>query len=164
MNNIRLQGLSFKMKPIKPKRIKKLDGLKKVSKLVRGVCFIDKEDDDKYKIYINMHNDPDYPDYLILEFTEDSKKLKGKTKIFTKEPDKKGKYTCIIRSEEHAYAFPNSPELYTPFCINWLYDGYIVRVDGKMLFQVTECVAKNHHSYDSNDYNDFNNKPLILYK
>lgn len=144
-DNITLsQFNSFKLIP-KKRSIKNDCNKKKLtSKLVRGVCF--KEGDD-FKIQIDAKVlkpdiiDKGQPDILVLDFTEESYELKGVTSVFDRNPDKHGKYIRYIRNEVHAKNFPGSPERYVPFCKNWICSGYIVRCNGKMMFDFNECIA-----------------------
>ena len=136
------QFSSFKLIP--KKRTITRDGNKKLTpNLVKGVCV--KEEDD-FKIQINVKAlkpdiiDKGQPDILVLDFTEESYDLKGVTSVFDRKPDKNGRYTRYIRNESYAKAFPGSPERYVPFCRNWVCSGYIVRRNGKMMFDFNECL------------------------
>ena len=136
------QFSSFKLIP-KKKTITR-DGNKKLTpKLVKGVCF--REGDD-FKIQINVKAlkpdiiDKGQPDLLVLDFTEESYEIKGVTSVFDRNPDKNGKYIRYIRSETKAKFHPGSTERYVPFCRNWVCSGYIVRRDGKMMFDFNECL------------------------
>lgn len=136
------QFSSFKLIP--KKRTITRDGNKKLTpKLVRGICF--KENDD-YKIQVNIKAlkpdiiDKGHPDILILDFTEESYELKGVLSVFSRKPNKDGKYIRYIRSESNAKFMPGSPDVYVPFCNNWICNGYIVRRNGKMMFDFNECL------------------------
>ena len=143
-DNITLsQFSSFKLIP--KKRTITHDGNKKLTpKLVKGVCF--KEGDD-FKIQINVKAfkpdiiDKGHPDILLLDFTEESYELKGVLSVFNRKPNKNGKYIRYIRSESNAKFMPGSPDVYVPFCNNWVCNGYIVRRNGKMMFDFNECIA-----------------------
>lgn len=112
-------------------------------KLVRGICF--KEGDD-FKIQIDVKAlkpdiiDKGQPDILVLDFTEESYELKGVISVFDRNPDNKGRYVRYIRNETNAKFMPGSPERYVPFCKNWICNGYIVRHNGKMMFDFNECL------------------------
>jgi len=117
--------LNFKFKPAKLKAIKPKT-FKSITNLIRGVCRLV---DENYKIEYNGE---------LYDVTERSNNLKGVQKIFTKKPDKKGRYTSLIRSKEFAYAFPVSSDDYSVFCRNHIYEGYLVS-DGEItLFDVKE--------------------------
>jgi hypothetical protein len=135
------QFSSFKLIPKKRTIIH--DGNKKLTpKLVRGVCI--REGDD-FKIQINVKAlkpdiiDKGQPDLLVLDFTEESYEIKGVTSVWDRNPDKNGKYIRYLRSEAKAKFHPGSPEMYVPFCHNWVCSGYIVRRNGKMMFDFNEC-------------------------
>ncbi len=143
-DNITLsQFSSFKLIP-KKRNIKNDSNKRLTPKLVKGVCFREGED---FKISLNIKAlKPDIiekgqPDILVLDFTEESYELKGVTSVFDRNPDKNGKYTRYIRSETNAKFMPGSPERYVPFCRNWVCNGYIVRRNGKMMFDFNECIA-----------------------
>ena len=136
------QFSSFKLIP--KKRTINGEGNKKLTpKLVRGVCF--REGDD-FKIQINVKAlkpdiiDKCHPDILLLDFTEESYELKGVLSVFNRKPNKNGKYIRYIRSESNAKFMPGSPDVYVPFCNNWVCNGYIVRHNGKMMFDFNECL------------------------
>ena len=131
-------GFTFKI--AKPKEHK--ETVKKVSnKLVQGVCFLD-ETDNIWKIHIPMSEDSENNDAMrVLEFTKDSYELKGKLYVFTKNKKERGKPICIVRTKEKALACPGLESMYTPFCKNWVYSGYIVKENGKTMFQMHEAVG-----------------------
>lgn len=142
-DNLTLSGFnSFKLVP---KKVFRREGNKKLTtKLVRGLCI---KLDGEYKIQLDVKAlkpdiiDKGQPDILVLGFTEESYELKGVTSVFSKEPDKKGRYTRYIRSETNAKFMAGSQERYVPFCHNWVCSGYIVRRDSKLMFELNECIA-----------------------
>ena len=142
-DNITLsQFNSFKLVPKKRNIVH--EGNKKLShKLVKGICF---KEGDEFKIQINIKAlKPDIiekgqPDVLILDFTEKYYELKGVLSVFDRNPDKHGKYNRYIRNESNAKFMPGNPERYVPFCRDWICSGYIVRVNGKMMFDFNECL------------------------
>ena len=134
---------SFKLIP--KKRVVKHDGIKKLTtKLVRGVCLLI---DGEYRIKLDITTlkpdiiDKEHPDILIIPFTEKSYELKGMISVFSKTCDDKGRYTRYIRRETNAKFLPGNPEKYVPFCHNWVCSGYIVRCNGKLMFDFNECIA-----------------------
>lgn len=143
-DNITLnQFNSFKLIP-KKKVYKSSNNKKLTTKLVRGVCI---KDGDCFKIQVDVRAlKPDIiekgqPDLLLLEFTEESYNLKDVTSVFDRNSDKDGRYIRYIRSINHAKFMPGSTERYVPFCKNWICSGYIVRCNGKMMFDFNECIA-----------------------
>lgn len=136
---------SFKFKPVDKKRVIKHDGNKKLTtKLIKGICF---KENGEYKISLDVKIlkpniiDEGQPDILVLDFTEESYNLKGIKAVFGKEPDEHGKYIRYIRRESEARFFPGSSEKLVPFCPNWVCSGYILRRDGKLVFDFNECIA-----------------------
>ena len=148
MTKLRFDNLSlgqFNNFKFVSKKTRNNNGNKKLTtKLVRGICF--KDNDNIFKIQVNVKAlKPDIiekgqPDILILDFTEKSYELKGVLSVFDRNPDKHGKYTRHVRNETNAKFMPGSPERYVPFCRNWVCSGYIVRVNGKMMFDFNECL------------------------
>lgn len=135
MTKIVLTGFKFKPVHIKKNVVKHRSN--RVSNQLYCVCV---KEDDEFKAHVNITSELEFPDTLVIPFTEDSYNLKGKTDIFTKVPDKNGKYTRICRTSVHAEQFPNLDELYTPFREMYVYSGYIVIVDGHHEFEVSNFV------------------------
>ena len=149
-------SVSFKLVP--KKRIIKNDGNKKLTpKLVKGLCI---KDGDDYLISINVKSlkpdiiDKGQPDLLVLDFTEESYNIRGVASVFDRNPDKKGKYIRYIRNETSAKIMPGSPERYVPFCHNWVCSGYIVRRNGKLMFDFNDCIAPNGYGVFINEDED----------
>lgn len=143
---------NFKIKPIKStKKKKESNALTKLTKLVRGVCRLNEEGN--YKVQIK-YNESENPDWLYLDFTEDSYNLKGKTSIFTKTKDKYGKYTRIIRDKFTSIVFPGDVERYVPFCPNWVVEGYICRINGKLVFEFHDIITVEGYSLYIKDVNE----------
>lgn len=144
---------SFKL-VVKKKNIRTDDNKKLTTKLVRGICI---KDGDDYKIQLNIKAlkpdiiDKGQPDLLILPFTDESYDLTGITSVWDKKPDKKGRYTRYIRNEVSAKFMPGNPERYVPFCKNWICSGYIIRHNGKMMFDFNECIAPNGYGVFINE-------------
>lgn len=128
-----------KKRKINPNADKKL-----TTKLVKGVCF---KDGDDFKIKVDIRElkpdiiDKGQPDILILNFTEESYELKGVVSVFDRNPNKHGKYVRYIRSETNSKLMPGSTEKYVPFCNNWVCNGYIIRRNGKMMFNFNDCIS-----------------------
>lgn len=128
----------FKFKAVKKTVKRNSNKPKKVSRLCVGVC--NKEGDD-WTIRLNLKDDERYPNELVLPFTDTSKSLYGKTKIFSKEKDEHGNIVCYVRHEDKAKWFPGSEDAYTPFNNGWAYSGYIVSINGKLYFEIVEALA-----------------------
>ena len=136
-------------KPTPKKRTNSNSNKRLTSKLIRGVCF---KDGDIFKIQIDAKTlKPDIiekgqPDILILDFTEESYDLKDVISVFDRNPDKNGRYTRYVRNITNAKFMPSDPDRYVPFCCNWICSGYIVRRNGKMMFDFNECIAPEGYS------------------
>lgn len=120
-------------------KVHKIKNLKKVSNKLYCVCVLN--ENKEFEAHINLANNTNYPDIFSLPFTEESKNLKGKEKVFTINPDKQGKYTCIIRDKTQAVLSPVNPDIYTPFRKDYVYLGYIVEQDGKKQFDIRDCIG-----------------------
>ena len=118
-------GLSLKISiPKKLKTISK-NTVKIEAKNKKGVVFID--EDGKYKVSLFKNDDFYSSVSLIVPFTEKSYNLRGKTSIFNKIPDKKGRYIRHIRTEEKSKFFPGNPDVFVPFAPNWIVKGNLVK-------------------------------------
>ena len=142
-----LKLMPFKVAVPKPKRNKTSDGIKRTTnKIAKGKVFQD--EDGTYKVSISMENDPVHPDLLILDFTERSYDLTGKTNVFSRTVDKYGRRTRFIRSEINAKYMPGLPEQYIPFAPNWIVRGYIVRDNGITKFDFKSLVGIDGYIMD----------------
>lgn len=142
-----LKLAAFKVSVPKPKRKKVNDGITRTSnKIVKGKVFQD--EDGTFKVSINMVNDPVHPDLRILEFTERSYDLTGKTNVFSRTVDKKGRRTRYIRNAVYAKHMPGLPEQYIPFAPNWIVRGYIVKDQGISKFDFKSLVGVDGYQMD----------------
>lgn len=137
MSSAILSKLSFK--PVEKKRVVNINKPRVVSKLLFCVCVYNK-DTNEFEAHIDMHNDPNYPDTWVLPFTDNSRSLKGKSRVFALELDKFGHHVCIIRDEHHANNFPGLDTQYTPFRDNYVYSGYVVKDNGKHKFDMKNVI------------------------
>ena len=142
-----LKLMPFKVAVPKPKRNKTSDGIKRTTnKIVKGKVFQD--EDGTYKVSISMENDPVHPDLLVLDFTERSYDLTGKTNVFSRTVDKHGRRIRFIRNEINAKFMPGLPEQYIPFAPNWIVRGYIVKDNGTMKFDFKSLVGIDGYTMD----------------
>lgn len=138
----------------KKKIVKSNTNKKLTTKLVQGVCIMDGED---FKIQVDVKAlkpniiEKGYPDILMLDFTENSYELKDIVSVFDRIPNKKGKQVRYIRSLSDAKFMPGSQDRYVPFCNNWICSGYIVRHNGKMMFDFNECIKPKGYDTIDND-------------
>lgn len=139
--------MQFKVAVPKPKRNKTSDGIKRTTdKIVKGKVFQD--ENGTYKVSINMKNDPVHPDLLVLDFTERSYDLTGKTNVFSRTVDSKGRRIRFIRNLINAKFMPGLPEQYIPFAPNWIVRGYIVKDNGTMKFDFKSLVGIDGYTMD----------------
>ena len=139
--------MAFKVAVPKPKRNKTSDGIKRTTnKIVKGKVFQD--ENGTYKVSINMENDPIHPDLLVLDFTERSYDLTGKTNVFSRTVDSKGRRIRFIRNLINAKFMPGLPEQYIPFAPNWIVRGYIVKDNGTMKFDFKSLVGIDGYTMD----------------
>lgn len=142
-----LKVMPFKVAVPKPKRNKISDGIKRTTnKIVKGKVFQD--ENGIYKVSINMENDPVHPDLLVLDFTERSYDLTGKTNVFSRTVDSKGRRIRFIRNLINAKFMPGLPEQYIPFAPNWIVRGYIVKDNGTMKFDFKSLVGIDGYTMD----------------
>lgn len=142
-----LKVMPFKVAVPKPKRNKTSDGIKRTTnKIVKGKVFQD--ENGIYKVSINMENDPVHPDLLVLDFTERSYDLTGKTNVFSRTVDSKGRRIRFIRNLINAKFMPGLPEQYIPFAPNWIVRGYIVKDNGTMKFDFKSLVGIDGYTMD----------------
>lgn len=141
--DVTLGSLNFKLKPATKKR-EPSSGVKKVTKLVKGLVVYDK---DTFKVKIEITTD-EFPDLMFLEFTPDSYNLKGVIKVWDKEEAIKGKSLQYVRNANQCRFFPGSQDKLIPFCTNWIVSGHVVRIDGKLMFSLSECIAPDDYLVD----------------
>ena len=140
-----LQGLKIAVP--KPKRSKTSDGIVRTGKkITRGKVFQD--EDGTYKVAIDMKNDQHFPNLRILEFTERSYDLVGRTNVFSRNVDEKGRRIRFIRNPLIAKYFPGLPEQYIPFAPNWIVKGYIVNDQGRHKFDFKDLVGIDGYQMD----------------
>ena len=139
--------MAFKVAVPKPKRNKTSDGIKRTTnKIVKGKVFQD--ENGTYKVSISIDNDPVHPDLLVLDFTERSYDLTGKTNVFSRTVDSKGRRIRFIRNLINAKFMPGLPEQYIPFAPNWIVRGYIVKDNGTMKFDFKSLVGIDGYTMD----------------
>lgn len=142
-----LKVMPFKVAVPKPKRNKTSDSIKRTTnKIVKGKVFQD--ENGTYKVSISMENDPVHPDLLVLDFTERSYDLTGKTNVFSRTVDSRGIRTRFIRNLINAKFMPGLPEQYIPFAPNWIVRGYIVKDNGTMKFDFKSLVGIDGYTMD----------------
>ena len=120
--------------------------VREIKSIFTGTCiFID--DVPKIKVIVNNHEQ-------ILDVTPRSFDLKGKRFVFSHEKDDYGKYKCYCRTDEQSKYAPGNPDLYTPFCNNWNYSGYVCTLNGIRVFDVKTTIGVNHHQDEDSIINE----------
>ena len=125
-----LKGLVFNLAKPKPKRVSKG---KILTKKIMCICV---RSDNEFKANIRIIKDAKIVN-MIIPFTLSSYSCKGKERVFTK---KQGKRICHIRTPEQAKLAPVKSNLYTPFCEDWVYDGYLVRIKSQLYFEIKNAI------------------------
>lgn len=130
-------GLSFK--PVETKKKKSTSSKPhKLSKLIYAVCA--KNDDGEFRANIVVVDNP-HRTILNIPFTLDSYSLKGKEKVFSIKKDKQTKkHICFIRTPREAILSGETSRTVTPFCEDWVYSGYLVRIGKFNYFQIKEAI------------------------
>ena len=133
-----LIGLSFK--PVETKKRKTTSGKPhKLSKLIYAVCVKDKNSGE-YRANIVIVGDP-HRTILNIPFFFFFYSLKGKEKVFSIKLDKQTKkHICYIRTPREAILSGEKSRTVTPFCEDWVYSGYLVRIGKLNYFQIKEAV------------------------
>lgn len=144
---------TFKFKTVDKPKIKSSPRIKK-SKYTYCICSLE-EDGFVARVQLNENND-DETKTLVIPFTEQSYLLKGKTKIFTKKPDKDGRIVTILRDKTLSKLHPGIADIYTPLRDNFVYGGYVIEKDKKHYFDITECFTNANVFYNVN-INEHNN-------
>ena len=132
-------NLKIVVAPPKKHKPRSDSGVKLTGKSKHGVVFQD--EDGTYKVSISMENDHNYPDLLVIPFTERSYNIVGKTTVFAREVDKHGRRVRYIRSEENSKFMPGDPKRYIPFAPNWIVKGHIARENGILKFDFDDIIT-----------------------
>lgn len=130
-----LTGLSFKLAVPKKKVSYKS---KKLSKLVYAICT--QSEDGEFKANLRIVSRTKRVTNMCISFSLKSYYLTDKERVFTIKPDKRGKHVCYIRTPWEAKLAPKNSTLYTPFCKDWVYSGYIVRIGKGLYFDIKDAV------------------------
>lgn len=139
-----IEGLVFKIAIPKKKKVV-VKSIKIEDKNIQGIVFIDEYN--TYKVKIPSKNN------LILPFTTDSFSIKGKTTIFSRYVDEKGRHIRYIRNEDKAKLSADNRELYVPFAPNWIVKGNIIRDNSVIKFEFLNLITKNGYNIINNtDY------------
>ena len=136
-------GLKISIKPLKAHKTIKEKAYTKVSRKTVGKVEIE---DGKFIVRVSAFEvqknieKSSLPAQLILPLTPKSFELKGREKVFSHSKGEHG-YICYIRTKDKANQFPGIPEQYTTVAPEWICAGYVVRINGKLYFDLREAIA-----------------------
>ena len=142
------KGFKKKPKVSKPNR---------VSRLCIGTVI---KEGDEYKIKISLRNDPDYPDFIIVPFTKESLELKGKVIVYDHKKDEYGHNIEYHRDPFMCKFFPGLPSQYTAVIERLVCSGYVIRKEGKLMFDLKQTHGIGGYVYDLPNRID-ESKPLF---
>lgn len=128
--------IGLKLNLAKPKKHRVFRPKRISNKLYEGVCY---KDDGVWKIHVPY---PDSSSLLSLEFTEASYSLRREV-VFYKTCDPKFKYHIVHRREREWKYSPGLSDIYTPFCEDFIFKGYIVKINQKLYFDMISVVRRN---------------------
>lgn len=117
----------------------------RISRLCIGTTI---KEGDEYKIRISLRNDPEYPDFLVVPFTKESLELKGKSIVYSHHKDIYGHNIEYHRNNIMCNLVPGHPTLYTAVIERLVCSGYVVRKDGKLMFDLKETHGIGNYVHD----------------
>lgn len=136
-------GLKISIKPPKANKTVRKKAYTKVSRKTVGKVEVE---NGKFVIRVSAFEvkrnieKSSLPAQLVLPLTDKSFELKGREKVFSRLKGEHG-YVCYLRTKERANLFPGIPEQYTTVAPNWMCSGYVVRIKGKLYFDLGEAIA-----------------------
>ena len=116
----------------------------RVSRLCLGVCV---KEDGMFKIHIKTSREHN-ADILSIPFTEESFNLKGRTTVFSVKKDRRKRYIRYLRDKMRSIIFPGFPKQYCTVSEKEVCSGYIVRVKGKLYFELNDVHGKGENLID----------------
>lgn len=123
-----------------------------VSKLCIGITV---KEGDEYKIRVSLKNNSEYPNFIVIPFTKESLELKGKVIVYSHEKEKYGHYIAYYRDPYLCKLFPGLPSQYTAVRDKLICSGYVIRKDGKLMFDLTETHGVGNYVHDLPDITDY---------
>lgn len=136
-------GLKISIKPPKPLKTVREKSYTKISRTTVGKVEVE---NGKFVVRVSAFEvqrnieKSSLPAQLVLPLTDKSFELKGREKVFSHTKEEHG-YVCYLRTKERANLFPGIPEQYTTVAPNWMCSGYVVRIKGKLYFDLGEAIA-----------------------
>lgn len=136
-------GLKISIKPLKANKTVREKAYTKVSRKTVGKVEVE---NGKFVVRVSAFEvqrnieKSSLPAQLVLPLTDKSFELEGREKVFSHSKGEHG-YVCYLRTKERANLFPGIPEQYTTVAPNWMCSGYVVRIKGKLYFDLGEAIA-----------------------
>lgn len=144
MGRVNLSNLSFKLSTPKPVKVPKPQ--KAVSTLLYALSF--KDENGNWKAKVNTKLIPDYPDFIICDFTEKSHQVKGKENLFYTKKDKHNHWVRLVLTKVDALTFDGDKSTYSTFCERNVYSGHLIKVDNKLEFEMLDFIGYgNKYNY-----------------
>jgi len=135
--------LSFKIKAIakEPKKEKKPSN----ASLVLGLII---QDNDEYLVKVKTIKDSKVEEE-IYKLTDESYSLYDKTVVYSRKPDKRGRYTAILKTHNDAKLwFEGKNPFYVPFKPNLKVKGKLKAINGIKYFDLVEsCNPESYVSF-----------------
>lgn len=142
MSELKIQypnTITFKFSP-RIVKVKKASSKSVISGTL--TCTAVKTSDDKWEAHVNTKHLQDYNDVTVLPFSEETFNLKGKNDLFSKEPDKNGRYTRIILDNVDCTMSPETSSMWTTLRDRHVFKGKIIKVDNQLFFNIKEYIGK----------------------
>lgn len=136
-------GLKINIKPTKEHKTIHEKTYTKVSRKTVGKVYIEEDQFiikvSAFEVQKNIEKSS-LPAQLVLPLTDKSFDLKGREKVFSHTKGEYG-YICYIRNKDKANYFPGLSKQYTTVAPNWICSGWVVKVKGKLYFDLKEPIA-----------------------
>ena len=141
---MKLGFLNFKIKPVvKEAKVEKKNKKHSTSNLTSGVVELTEDGD----FVVNVKDVNDNTKSIIYKFTGESYKVYGKTVLYSKKPDKKGRYTVILKTRNDALLSGDYSMFYNPFRPGSKVKGKILTILGEKYFDLVEVQYPDAYTY-----------------
>lgn len=137
MGRVNLSNLTFRLSAPKPVKVPKPQ--KAIATLLYALSF--KDENGNWKAKVNTKLIPDYPDFIICDFTEKSHQLKGKENLFYTKKDKQNHWVRLILTKLEALTFEGDSLTYSPFCEKNVYNGHLIKNNDKFEFEMLDFIG-----------------------
>lgn len=132
-HNYKLPSIGFTIKPsvIKPKKVYNTH-----KRLTKVLYCLARKTENGWKAEVNTKGLEGYQDKTILDFTETSFDLHGRTDVFYHVKDKYNHWIRVIRDRFLSEVNPGISELYCTLCDGSIFSGHIVKVNNVLQFDM----------------------------